>query len=222
MNKIICSIAIIAGLGISSSSYAQKLMLGPRVGMNNATVAWDSATPYGFNKGTIIGLIGGAQLDVWFSDMVALSTGVLLVQKGWHAQFDFRGVGTASSDFTLNYFEVPLLLKVGLSTGGVQPYVFAGPSLGYMFWAYGQTFKINQVINAVDFSIVGGAGVAVNLPSGTQIFLEGGYAFGLVNTVNENDPNYGDQLSPGLSAMPPVGAFRSRDIRIAGGVLFPI
>ena len=226
MKKIICSIAIIATLGIYSSSYAQKLMLGPRFGMDIATVAWDSAAQF-IKPATTIGLIAGGQLDVWFNDHVALSTGLLLNQKGWTVEsYD-------PDNFTLEYIEIPILIKVALGTGNFQPYVFAGPSIGYMFLGYTRsqaigTLNINELVNTIDFSIVGGAGVAYNLPSGTQILVDAGYAYGLVNILNEKGVNsdansyallgYGPPL--GYGSMP--GVYKTRDIRIAAGVLFPI
>jgi len=221
-------IAIIATIGIASSSYAQKLMLGPRAGIDIGTVAWDS-TSYGTNKSTILGLIGGAQLDVWFSDALALSTGILLDQKGWH-EYNMT-YPTATNDLTLNYIELPLFLKVGFSTGSFQPYVFAGPSIGYMFWGYTRqhgkneiAFKIDEVLNKFDFSIVGGAGLAYNLPSGTQISIDGEYAFGLSDILSSDD-YYGERqgyFNVGYWPLNPVGAIKTRDVRIAAGVLFPI
>ncbi len=220
---------IIAILGISSTSHAQKLMLGPRAGIDIGTVAWDS-TSYGTNKSTILGLIGGAQLDVWFSDHIALSTGLLLNQKGWQ-EYNIKYPTQVTNDLSLNYIEIPLFLKVGFSTGSLQPYVFAGPSIGYMFWGYtkqnwpeGENFKIDDVLNKFDFSIVGGAGLAYNLPSGTQIFIDGGYAFGLSNILSPNayDGPYQNYFNVGYWPLNPVGAIKTRDIRIAAGILFPI
>ncbi len=224
MKKIVFSISILTTLVISSSSYAQKLMLGLRGGMDVGTVVWDS-TANGINKSTINGLIGGAQLDIWFSNMVALSTGLLLDQKGWHEESNVPGY-VASNDITLNYLEIPIFLKVGFSNGNFQPYVFAGPSIGYMFWGYakqqgsgtlGADYKINDGVNMVDFSIVGGAGLTFNLSSGTQIFVDAGYAFGLVNILNLANPNYEGEL-----LFSPSGTIKTRDVRIAGGMMFPI
>lgn len=225
MKKILCLIAIIIAFGISPSSYAQKLMIGPRVGINIANQSWDSIAS-GISKGTRSGLIAGAQIDVWFSENVALSTGILLDQKGWNEVPDYPNAPLASSDFTLNYLEIPIFLKVGFGSGSVQPYVFAGPSIGYMFNGYGKqsetgfVYGISEFVNTFDFSIVGGAGIAFNLPSGTQIFVDAGYVYGLVNILNGQ--NYYDELGvPGISS-PDVSTIKSRDIRISAGVLFPI
>jgi hypothetical protein len=168
MKKIGCSIAIIATLGISSSSHAQKLMLGLRGGIDFATVAWDSAAQFA-KKGTSNGLIAGGQLDVWFNDHVALSTGLLLDQKGWRVESDNPG---NYNNYTLDYLEIPIFLKVAFGTGNFQPYLFAGPSIGFMVLGYTNQFQtydptlanentlnINHLLNTVDFSVVGGAAV---------------------------------------------------------------
>jgi hypothetical protein len=203
-------------------------MLGLRGGMDIGTVASDS-TAYGIS--TTTGLIAGGQLDVWFNDHVALSTGVLLDQKGWSVE------SVDPDNFTLDYIEIPIFLKVAFGTGNFRPYVFAGPSISYMVLGYTNqfqtedqnipnenTFNINDLVNTLDFSVVGGAGVAYNLPSGTQIFVDAGYAYGLVNILNEkgksSEANSYALLGEGPLFAP--GAFLTRDIRIAGGIMFPI
>src|SRR5256885_6851977 len=104
-------LAIIAAFGISSSSYAQKLMLGPRAGMDIGTVAWDSTAPL-VKKSTTNGFIAAAQLDMWFSDMIALSTGILLGEKGWHEETDDPSIQPAfTREYTLDYIEIPIFLK---------------------------------------------------------------------------------------------------------------
>jgi Outer membrane protein beta-barrel domain len=204
--------------------------------MDIGNVACDSAAQF-IKPSTNNGLIAGGQLDVWFNDHVALSTSLLLDQKGWSLEFDNPG---NYNNYTLDYIEIPLFLKVAFGTGNFQPYVFAGPSIGFMVLGYtnqfqsdgrntfNNIFNINNLLNTIDFSVVGGAGVAYNLPSGTQICVDAGYAYGLVNILNEkgvnSDPNsyaflgYGPLL--GYGSMPDV--YKTRDIRIAGGIMFPI
>ncbi|HUZ92865.1 MAG TPA: hypothetical protein VNG29_02600, partial [Candidatus Paceibacterota bacterium] len=85
-------------------------------------------------------------------------------------------------------------------------------------------FKIDEVLNKFDFSIVGGAGLAYNLPSGTQISIDGEYAFGLSDILSSDD-YYGERqgyFNVGYWPLNPVGAIKTRDVRIAAGVLFPI
>ena len=135
---------------------------------------------------------------------------------------------SGTADWTSSYLEIPLLAKVSFGEGAVRRYLFAGPSIGFMLsnfeklhntgyrpFPYGvgvndTTVDITDSTTKIDFSIVAGAGISLKLASGTELFLDAGYAFGLTNTDNY----YYDKAS-GLNIY-------SRDIRLAAGVLFPI
>jgi hypothetical protein len=71
------------------------------------------------------GLIGGLSFVFPSSGPLSLQTGATFVGKGAEA-------GDASTQgIEINYLEVPLLLRLGLSRGGsVTPHVYAGPYFG--------------------------------------------------------------------------------------------
>ncbi len=194
-------------------------MLGVRGGLgitNEATPAYTN-----FTVGSRAGFLLGGQLDYWFTSTVAISAQALYDQKG----DQLTGISPdngypETDDFVLNYLEVPILAKVALGSGGVKPYLFAGPSFGFLLSAtdhqvqtalgYDQTVDVSPNFNTFDASLLFGAGVSYDLtPGGTQLFADAGYALGLVNVENTTNTQTNETLS-------------SRDVRIAAGVMFPM
>ncbi|MGQ0643503.1 MAG: outer membrane beta-barrel protein [Gemmatimonadaceae bacterium] len=80
------------------------------------------------------GLIGG--LSLVMGGPLGLQTGLLFVSKG------AKGETSGADGLKLNYVEVPLLLRLGLSSGtGASPHIYAGPYLG---------FKIDCTVEGTD------------------------------------------------------------------------
>ncbi len=195
------------------------LMLGARLGLgftNESTPAYTN-----FTVGGRTGFLIGGQLDYWFTPMWALSAQVLYNQKG----DQLTGISPdngypETDDFLLSYLEVPVLAKVALGSGGLRPYLFAGPDFGFLLSAndhqiqtqlgYDQTVDVSPNFNSVDVSLLFGAGVSYDLgASGTELFADAGYALGLVNVENTAYTQTAESLE-------------SRDLRIAAGVMFPL
>ncbi len=197
-------------------------MIGVRGGLG---IAGESITPpfSDFTLGTHTGFLLGGQLDYWFDPQWALSVQALYDQKGASLQsISNGGVQNETDDLTLGYLEVPVLAKVQFGSSSVRPYLFAGPSLGFLLSAnthqvitsYGQTtsdqtFDETNTFQTFDLSLLFGAGASYQLTGGTQLFLDAGYALGLINV--EKNANTGTSETIG-----------SRDIRIAAGAMFPL
>ena len=114
-----------------------------------------------------------------------------------------------------------LLLKVNLSDGAVQPYLIAGPSVGYALdgrirtratalfstQPYDVDLNYGGMLNRWDFSAVGGLGLAMDAGAG-KFFIEGRYTHGFtrqvqVPIVNVDVRNRGIAASIGYSF--PIG-----------------
>jgi len=201
-------------------------MIGIRAGLgiaNEATPAYSD-----FTVGSRTGFLLGGQLDFWFSPTFALSLQALYDQKG----DQLTGIDPDPTDplygypetdnFTLSYIEVPVLAKLALGSSEVKPYLFAGPSFGFLVGANDhqiisangatysdQTVDVSSKYNTFDMSLLFGAGISYQMASGMQIFGDAGYALGLVNV--ENTVNTGT-----------TETLESRDIRIAAGLMFPL
>ncbi|MFI5201734.1 MAG: porin family protein [Candidatus Kapaibacterium sp.] len=206
---------------------AQQSNQGARIGANLANESYDSL-PSGASIGMHTGFLAGGQFDYWFDDMWALSAQVLYDQKGAHEDFNESVSGfaaTGTDDVTFNYLEIPILLKVSFGTGDFRPYVFAGPSFGIFLSGSGKvhsssTFGGQTVtsdttisvpdseVKSPDIAAVFGAGVSLKLSSGSMLFFDAAYALGLTNIAK---PPPGDNT-----------VVKSRDIRLAVGILFPL
>jgi len=74
-----------------------------------------------------------------------------------------------------NYIEIPLLLKATLPTGGkIKPSVYVGPALGFLtsakVSAEGSSVDIKEYFDSVDFGIVAGAGIGIEMEKGMLSF----------------------------------------------------
>jgi len=76
----------------------------------------------------IFGYLGGAFVRYDLSDRFSLEGEVLYVTKGGEENID-NSPEEAADRLDLAYFEFPLLLRFSLSTRGVRPSLFVGPSI---------------------------------------------------------------------------------------------
>jgi hypothetical protein len=223
-------------LSFATIGYAQQIMSGARVGVNLANEAYDNL-PAGESISIKLGLLAGGQFDYWFNHSWALSIQLLYDQKGANADMTVvastpGALGyTGTAAWTTSYLELPLLAKLSFGEHALQPYIFAGPSIGFLLSniekvhqnggyfipdGIGQTYALDSTANIsdstkkIDLSIVAGAGISLTLTSGPQLFLDGTYTFGLTNI-----DNYWWDNHKGIYVY-------SRDIRIAAGILFPL
>lgn len=232
MNKRICSFGILILVLLSGfNANAQQMYIGARVGANLSNWSYDTI-PSGGSLSVRTGFLAGAQFDYNFNDMWAVSAQALYDEKGSNENYnqtstqDGETISTTGTvEFNLNYFEIPILLKANLGTGDIRPYIFAGPSFGFFLSGTENTNTAtssgivsnsitatqpiaDSTVKSPDISAVFGAGVSLKLSSGQLLFIDAAYALGLVNIVNTN---LGDNTT-----------VKSRDIRIAAGILFPL
>ncbi len=140
------------------------------------------------------GASGVVELDL--TQNLALASRPSYAQKGTSGPF--LGVpGEVATRMDLDYFEIPLLVKVSAGSKGVRPYLIAGPSLGlrHRAVAYNSEFDvyglstgpetredIEQDIEPIEFSFNAGVGVGLNVGR-TYSFLEGIWSWGLTDVT---------------------------------------
>lgn len=175
-----------------------------------------------------VGPVGALFLDIPLSDRVSFRPEISYVQKGVAVKegFDLNLGGFnlplgATVAYQSQNLEVPLLAKINLSDGGVQPYLIAGPAVSYaldgrirtrasaLFTTRPYDFDVNYggMMSRWDVSAVGGLGLAVDAGAG-KFFIEGRYTHGFtrqiqVPIVNVNVRNRGAAVSLGYSF--PIG-----------------
>lgn len=223
MKKLICSFAIFSLVTLAVvKARGQQNYLGVRAGTNLANESVIPSPASGATTSIHAGFLAGVQYEYWFDDTWSLGGQVLYDQKGAHEIMinTVDVVGSGFTDLSLNYLEIPILLKASFGSGSFSPYIFAGPSSGLYLsgkehssnWFYGQTLNTTKSVadsdmNFIDLSAVFGAGASFRLSSGQMLYVDAAYALGLIN-ISYNQRGEHTIVT-------------SRDIRIAAGILFP-
>ena len=228
MKRIVLASVTVLGLLIAQTSLAQ-VQVGIRGGAN-----WGFASKPAF-LGSLTptlhpsaGPTGAVFLDIPLSDRFSFRPEVAYVQKGFVVN---EGLDIGFGGFKLpigariayqsQNLDIPLLLKINLSDGPVQPYIIAGPSVGYALdgrvrtratalfttQPYDVDLNYGNALNRWDVGAVGGLGLAMDAGAG-KFFIEGRYTHGLTRQVqmpivNVNVRNRGVAVSVGYSF--PIG-----------------
>jgi hypothetical protein len=166
---------------------------------------------------TGIGL--GGILDLRLANNIALRLQPMYLQKG--AKLESDELPEVEVKFKLSYVELPVLLKLALGKGASQPYLLAGPAIGFLSSAKiaVKTSEIPEVgvdaqqfFKDIDFNLAFGAGLSF-AAGRNAIFVEGRYALGIANIAENITDEQGSVVE---------GNVKTRGIQIMAGVLFPL
>ncbi len=157
------------GLFFTSSTFAQTLSFGPKIGYTSTTLKGNDV-PNGTDP--LSGLVGG----VFFkyaseSNIVAFQPEILYHQKGAVDMEDGDGI-----KLNVDYLEVPLLLKVQIPVGETFfPHIYAGPYGAFeldnnfksqaSFLGFTITDNEKADVQDFDYGAIVGAGFDVQLES---------------------------------------------------------
>ena len=229
MKRCFSSYAIAFCLLVASSTAFAQVQVGIRGGVNLGVVS----TPAAMNGLSSMikpspGPTGALFLDIPLSDRFSFRPELAYVQKGFVVRQGLNlGMGGinipigASVAYQSQDIEVPLLLKMNLTDGAVQPYFIAGPAVSYaasgrirtratgIFSTQPIDIDLNygNTLNRWDVSGVVGAGLAFDAGAG-KFFGEVRYEQGFTRQVqvpvlNLNVRNRGVAVSLGYSF--PIG-----------------
>ena len=191
------AIVLLAGFTIATSANAQSLRLGLKAGANFANVNGDGTK--GANTSTLVGFNGGAFVGIGLSDNFFIQPELVYSGQGFKEPVNSGGT-TYSATQTLNYFNIPVLLKYQLPVG---VYFQTGPQIGILMSASakaeGSSGTDKQYFKSTDFSWAVGAGFQI--PS-TQLGIDLRYNIGLSNIANNSS-------SSGSSATVKNGVFQA-------------
>jgi hypothetical protein len=195
MTRLI-SIAVLGLLLGPVLLYSQTpINLGFQGGINlaNAKITPDISTS------TRTGFMGGAVLEVEFSDIFSVQPEVLYIQKGakYSDVMPVPSVGDVPFDatFKFDYIEIPVLLKATFGSSSFRPFVFAGPNVGFKMKseleieAMGQaaTQDLKDETESIDFAIDFGAGGEFKIAKVTTVFASVRYSLGLTDVIKDPD-----------------------------------
>jgi len=176
MKKTLLPIFLILIMTATLVKAQSELRFGPTVGINFATIGGKDANQLVNNLSSKTGLYIGGFMNYQFSDMFALQPEIAYSMKG--ATAADQGVNYT---FTLNYIEVPVLLKFYIPIAGasnIKPSLYAGPDFAFNVAssvegsANGQTQTLDQSSNTkgFDFGLVFGGGIGFNVGTGLLDF----------------------------------------------------
>lgn len=196
--------------GLLSAASAAPANAEARMGiLGGASFSTFQTSPQeeGLDFGTRTGLVAGAVVDVGLGRRLTLRLEPAYAQRGSELVLLLFGEESRGT-LKLEYLELPVLLKVGLGSGRIQPYLIGGPTLAYKLsaktQAEGESEDVSESFQRWDFGIAAGGGL--EFPAGSaRVFLEGRYNFGLMNTTAGEDAkdfsskNRGPQVVVGVT-----------------------
>jgi hypothetical protein len=151
-------------------------------------------------------LIAGGALMIYLNPYFNLLVEPAYMQKGSKVTIE---EGNRKDEATLqaNSLDIPVLLKISLSEGRAQPYLIAGPTLGFKLGdaklvldkAYLNGQDVTSQVpeenreekldtKSTEFGFSFGAGLMVPMGK-NQLFVEGVYSLGLTNMAEPGDPD---------------------------------
>lgn len=176
----------------TSFSMAQ-MQIGPKAGLNIANVGGDDADELvGQGLDSKTGFAGGLFFMYQFNKFFAIQPEAYYSMKG--ATYKEGG---GELTLTLDYFEVPLLLKLIIPVEGsnIRPAIFAGPAIGFNTTAKLKVevgdesgeVDIKDETKSTDFSLVFGGGIGFMVGK-NELGADVRYILGLSTWDDSSDP----------------------------------
>ena len=177
----------------SIMSYAQ-MMIGPKAGLNIASIAGDDADQIleGQTLDSRTGFAGGLFFMYQFSNMFAIQPEAFYTMKG--ATYSESG---ADLTISLDYIEVPILVKfiIPIEGSAIKPSIFAGPSIGFNMTAKSkvefdgesQENDFKDDTKSTEFSLAFGGGLGFPVGNG-ELGVDIRYILGMSTFDDSSDP----------------------------------
>ncbi|MDP2470173.1 MAG: porin family protein [Candidatus Palauibacterales bacterium] len=192
-------VALVGLALVTTQAKAQAGMeLGVRGGVSVAQVSGDFADT--FDKSNRTGFAGGVFLNFDWGILGAQVAGQY-TQKG--ADLD---IGNTVESLSLNYFEIPAVIKAGIPLGMIKPSVFGGVALGFNTSCDSSGEDCGDNVKSTEWLGVAGADVAIYVGS-ISLWVDGRYNFGLSDINDATDV---------------VGDLKNRNWTFQGGVAFAL
>ena len=175
-------IAAFATLMALPQPAAAGVQFGIKAGGNMARITGADTQDISDTLKSKVGFVGGVFLAFNFGRIVTIQWEALYTMKG--ATFEYTDLeDTYTEKLYGDYIEVPLLLKLKIPTPGIQPFVFAGPSVGFKLSEKHETDGVPWTATLFknnDYGAIFGAGL--NL--GRSFMLDVRYSLGLQKVMN--------------------------------------
>jgi hypothetical protein len=175
---------IIILIGLLSITNLQAQERG--FGIKGGAAGYQLTSDIGGNSATSdrkIGIEAGIFGEFPINRLLSIQPEVVLVQKGGEETSQSFG----NSSLTLNYVDVPLLLKINAPVdGNLQPFIFGGPYAGYLIEATtnseGESQDLTEFLNEIHYGLKVGVGINIG-----PIMLDARYDMGIANLYKEDE-----------------------------------
>lgn len=170
---IVLVIAAVTCLLALPQPAAAGVQFGIKAGGNMAKPTGADADDLEGTLKTKVGFVGGIFIAFNLSNSLSIQTEVLYTMKG--ATYEYTDIDeTVEETLYGDYLEIPLLLKLKFLSGGIQPFIFAGPYVG---------FKLSEKLEGEDEDILKnndyGAIFGGGLQLGSKFHVDVRYSMGL-------------------------------------------
>jgi len=191
MKKRVTVLIMLAALLFMTNGVAQ-MQIGPKAGLNIANLGGDDADELvGESLDSKTGLNLGIFFMYQFSNMFAIQPEAYYSMKG--ATYKEGG---GELTITLDYIEVPLLLKLIIPVEGsnIRPSIFAGPAIGFNttsklkveFDDESEEVDMKDDTKSTDFSLVFGGGLGF-MVGNNELGFDIRYILGLSSIDDSSD-----------------------------------
>ena len=206
--KALCIVGLAACLGACASPAGAETRIGIKGGASFASQNASGDVFSRIERPTRTGFAIGAVCEFPLGSFLWLRAEPMYVQKGseidWPSGFDFN-----DNTLKLDYLVLALNLKAGMDYGAFNPFVFAGPYVGYpvsdenVMKSDGSTLDADM--QALDLGFDFGVGAGIRLNDSWWMTVDARYSLGLKDT----DDNKGV-------------SFRNRGGLVLAGLLFEL
>ena len=137
-------------------------------------------------------------------------------------------LGNSEFKYKVEAFELPVFLRVDLTSSRIQPYLLAGPTAGVItnttveVAASGIEFEgdADNIAKTIDFGVGFGGGLSLQV-GGQALFLEGRYSLGLVNINEGGDVSLESENLPQVITIDPDDV-STRGFQVMAGIVFSL
>lgn len=156
----------------------------------------------------LYGFCGGAALPISFVNNFTIQPEILYSMKGYKGEklhFEKEGEvwvkSSGDTEYTLNYLDVPVLVKYRITDGILSPNIYAGPVFSFLLTnEYSSENPLDKTgslrMKSFDFGAAAGLGVNFHLPKG-YIITDFRYTFGMLNVCDTPDGGFEYQAQNG-------------------------
>jgi opacity protein-like surface antigen len=206
------TLLLIGAMG--TCAFAQSLSFGVRAGVGYAAASTGSEVTLSPRPSAIVG--GSVELEIL--PPLVFQAGIQYAQKRTTVSHDTPGLPKPTEgEYSLNYFEIPITLKLGFGSRAFHVYGLAGANVGTLLKAVrdsplpgGTDSDIKASLDRTSVGLELGGGVGFQVAPRVSFVVDGRYNLGLKD-INRSG-----------TAMVDTGAWKPRDLRITAGLIYRI